>query len=247
MKLQYLIIIVIFYFNSVASQEKNITVKFNVSLKEQYINPKASDDYKYFQKVMQKEVKEILPHLNFFVLSNRQSFQFTFERPMSLDNKPDAFINYATTLVFNGKSIYGNVLEKKSYYIPRVLEKTRMVDQNALNWKITDEKKDILGQECFKAYVIPSESYEDYDKYIPIYAWFAPNLNYQAGPTAYANLPGLILELETNLLKYTAVDLSLTKKKVEVINKENLDILSHKMFVQFYDEWNKNNRPSKFN
>jgi len=122
-----------------------------------------------------------------------------------------------------------------------------MVDQNALNWKITDEKKDILGQECFKAYVIPSESYEDYDKYIPIYAWFAPNLNYQAGPTAYANLPGLILELETNLLKYTAVDLSLTKKKVEVINKENLDILSHKMFVQFYDEWNKNNRPSKFN
>ena len=51
MKLQYLLIIVIFYFNSVASQEKNIIVKFNVSLKEQDINPKVSDDYKYFQKV----------------------------------------------------------------------------------------------------------------------------------------------------------------------------------------------------
>src|SRR5690606_27504619 len=70
-------------------------------------------------------------------------------------------------------------------------------NKSTLNWTITDESKKIGGFTCFKA--TANEVLERRNrKFIkPIVAWFTPEIPVPFGPMHYGNLPGLILELQT--------------------------------------------------
>lgn len=61
-------------------------------------------------------------------------------------------------------------------------------------WEITDETKDILGYQCFKA--IADFRGRRWT------AWFAPEIPVQDGPWKLCGLPGLILEAGDNLNEY---------------------------------------------
>ena len=57
-------------------------------------------------------------------------------------------------------------------------------------WKMTGEQKTILDQPCMKAtYQEDSTS---------VIAWFAPSIPISIGPSRYAGLPGIILEMDIN-------------------------------------------------
>lgn len=61
-------------------------------------------------------------------------------------------------------------------------------------WEITDESKDIMGYQCFKAAT-------DY-RGRRWTAWFAPEIPVQDGPWKLCGLPGLILEAGDNHREY---------------------------------------------
>lgn len=61
-------------------------------------------------------------------------------------------------------------------------------------WEITDESKDIIGYQCFKATA-------DY-RGRRWTAWFTPEIPVQDGPWKLCGLPGLILEAEDNHSEY---------------------------------------------
>lgn len=61
-----------------------------------------------------------------------------------------------------------------------------------IEWKISNaETKSILGKKCHKA------TYSDGKKEIT--AWYCNDIPFTCGPLGYFGLPGLIMELETNL------------------------------------------------
>src|SRR5690606_11017234 len=62
----------------------------------------------------------------------------------------------------------------------------------SINWKITKEKKEILGFQCYMATAILEDGTN-------VTAWYAPKLNFKTGPDKFWGLPGLILEVETEL------------------------------------------------
>lgn len=62
-------------------------------------------------------------------------------------------------------------------------------------WVVTDESKEILGYQCFKAF-------SDYRGRRWI-AWFAPEIPVQEGPWKLCGLPGLILEAYDSAHDYT--------------------------------------------
>ncbi|MDF1695516.1 MAG: GLPGLI family protein [Saprospiraceae bacterium] len=57
-----------------------------------------------------------------------------------------------------------------------------------LNWKITNEQKEISGYNCKKAHLEENPG---------VYVWFTPEIAVNAGPYVFFGLPGLVLEANT--------------------------------------------------
>lgn len=71
-------------------------------------------------------------------------------------------------------------------------------DKVEKNWKITSEKKHILGKECIKAVSTLKPH---------TFAWYTPEIKTPAGPAEYGGLDGLILELIQGEAHYTAIEI----------------------------------------
>jgi len=87
-------------------------------------------------------------------------------------------------------------------------------DKSTLKWTITDESKIIGGFTCFKA--TANEILEHPNKKFikPIVAWFTPEIPVPFGPLHYGNLPGLILELQTEKALFGAEKIDFKKTPV---------------------------------
>lgn len=71
-------------------------------------------------------------------------------------------------------------------------------DKVEKNWKITSEKKNILGKECIKAVSTLKPN---------TFAWYTPEIKTPSGPAEYGGLDGLILELIQGEAHYTAIEI----------------------------------------
>jgi GLPGLI family protein len=87
-------------------------------------------------------------------------------------------------------------------------------------WKIGTETKKIAGYECTKA-TFRDTSMKFQDKVIPldVTAWFTMDLALAAGPQTFGQLPGLILEVDTN-----NGEMLITAKKIEFKKVKDKDI-----------------------
>ena len=113
-----------------------------------------------------------------------------------------------------GKSVQQRELNAKNYLVEDSIQK--------LNWKLSEETKTILGHKVQLAKteryamrsVMTMENGEMKRQMIPdtsvINAWIAMDIPVPAGPEFQGQLPGLILELDTNngQIVYNAVEIS---------------------------------------
>lgn len=80
--------------------------------------------------------------------------------------------------------------------------------QPVFNWKVENEKKEILGYTCQKATV-------DFRgrKY---HAWFSKDIPINSGPYIFNGLPGMILEIEDEKNHYHFTAIGIDKKKSDI-------------------------------
>ncbi len=86
-------------------------------------------------------------------------------------------------------------------------------DMENFKWKLSPEQKNILGYPCQKAVL--------QDTSRTVVAWFTTSIPVTTGPSAFGNLPGLILELDIDngARTYTATKADLKKldaKSIEI-------------------------------
>ena len=105
------------------------------------------------------------------------------------------------------RTISDKIIGTKSYKIEE--------NHNSNIWTLTNESKSIQGYLCYLA----KTKYVHLD----VFAWFCPSLPYSAGPTEFAGLPGLILELQKGKIIYQAVKIDLNSDE-----ELNFDINSFK-------------------
>jgi GLPGLI family protein len=113
----------------------------------------------------------------------------------------------------------GQVTEQREFATKKYLVADSV---RKLNWKLTGESKNILGQSCQKAIAqnIGQRSMMNMDNgqmkretvadTMNIIAWFAPAIPVPAGPDYQGQLPGLIMEVDVNngRMVYKAIELS---------------------------------------
>ncbi|MEE2802786.1 MAG: GLPGLI family protein [Bacteroidota bacterium] len=96
-------------------------------------------------------------------------------------------------------------------------------DSNDVVWNITNEKKEILGIECYKAlpkynFSPTTNSFRDC-----LHVWFAPSINKRGGPIIDSGLPGLILEVRNKRAKIVAKDIKAVPfSDLKISKKKNI-------------------------
>lgn len=133
------------------------------------------------------------------------------EESMDFDNN-----HMKTAIAASGhkESIYTNLktCEVLVYANENIFEKGKFYyveDKLSLQWKLTNETKEILGYTCFKA---ETNIISDNLKKNKVIAWFSPDIPIQFGPRGYAKLPGLILELEEGTSVFIAKNINFNQK-----------------------------------
>ncbi|HLV23411.1 MAG TPA: GLPGLI family protein [Moheibacter sp.] len=159
-----------------------------------------------------------------FVLEERIQNNQPSERGMSMVRFTacnDLYINLNNKFILNEHD-----LGQKKYVIKDSLK--------SLDWKITNEKKEILGLEVRKAAAV-------YDSITNVEVWYAPKISFKNGPSQYWGLPGLILEVNEsnhypngveNQVRFIATSIDTQPKSAEIERFEK-----HKQITQEeYDE-----------
>ncbi len=209
-----------------------------VKVKENYQDDIKSQMEAYNKKLFD-DASKILPTVKFQVVAGDKAAVFFYEEPMTIDGMSSYSLDFATSLAIDGEKIYNDLEKKKAYYIPKSTEIIRLVSSDEVSWQVTDQKKTILGMDCFKAIATIENKDAEYAGRIPIECWFSPELNFRAGPTPYINLPGAILELTMPAITFKAVKVKSGNFKIPDFNEENLKIMSHNEYVAYFKKWAK--------
>jgi len=180
-----------------------------------------------------RRVNNILPYIDFVVIANNKIHNFHNEPHMTSDfDGSISLLNLALSISMDGKQIFGDYSNNIAYYEPTITSKIKSVKMDNVEWTITKESKIILGYTCYKAIAKIIDLEEEDKLTVPIVAWFCPTLSLHGGPTAYATLPGMILEFENGKVKFIAKKVEEKKGlKIEIPNYKPKSILPHK-------EWN---------
>lgn len=106
------------------------------------------------------------------------------------------------------------------------------------NWNISNETKTINGYYCIKATTQLAVDYGDYEpnQLYPITAWFCPDLKYPYGPRGIGGLPGIILELNQNIITFYASKIDLKEKNIDILTPINKKIITT---AEMYDNFEK--------
>lgn len=150
--------------------------------------------------------------------------------------------NISASMSPDANPIYKNTDNKTYIEEALFVDKTFLIkdDLPQIDWKITKETKEIAGFPVLKAKAVLTDDYKT-----EVEAWYSPKLSNKNGPDKFWGLPGLILEVITQI-KYDDGSKEGTKylaTKVEVLNS-NKEIkaptkgkeITQKEFTKFVNE-----------
>lgn len=223
-----------------AEYKEEVIIERMIKLKEERQN--SLINISFFRNYY-KEQQDRLQNSEIILRVDRSQYKLTFVSPMSSDRSYISPYNPAA-LFFDAELIYGN-LESEIIYLAGIegnLEIDRVFYLNEVEWELTNETKTIIGYTCYKAVGHLKEKDLGNYRQFPVTAWYAPDLSYQGGPTQYVNLPGLILEFETQIssVKATSIDFGDFKIKPYV---PQYKVMTYAKFIQRRDSLDKIYRP----
>jgi GLPGLI family protein len=237
--------LIILFFSSLCCQAQGIKVTYKAAGKEIKATDQIDNDqYKAYIQRMYEKINKVLPEIDFYIISEGKKYSFMYNIPMAIEGNQN-YMELAVSKVMQGESVFVELENHYSYYLPQTLPFIRKINNDDIKWKITKQTKNILGFKVYRAIAEPKNENFDYKILLPIDAWFAPDLNFKGGPTAYGTLPGIILELSTLEVTFTASKIKKTKNDLPNLEAKGKKILTHHDFLEYYENWNKQNMPKK--
>ncbi len=112
----------------------------------------------------------------------------------------------------NNMTTYKDISKGLIYSSGVALKPTEAIRRNMKNdfqWETLNEKKEISGFQCSKAIIRKNNGKN-------IIAWYTTEIPIADGPSIYAGLPGLIIQLETNSSTTTVVSVEYADTTVEI-------------------------------
>ncbi|WP_158827730.1 GLPGLI family protein [Mucilaginibacter lacusdianchii] len=159
---------------------------------------KSVNMYAVIQKMMDKDNESFF--LPAFEAYKKQKPQFkklkstlTFNGNQTLfvpNEDADEDQTFSSPMVTQNNTTYTNLGDGLSTTLKTVFEQSFLVKDSIrhINWKITDERRDIAGYSCRRANAVVMDS-------IYVVAFYTDEIPTSGGPESFTGLPGMILGL----------------------------------------------------
>jgi GLPGLI family protein len=241
--------ILVLFTSSLFGQEDGITLTYNVFFKEDASFKEKSKSldsraYEYINKYLLENAK-IIETVTFEVKANRNEYRLSYEKPILEDGKSGRVLIGAVSRAIDSEYIYSDLTTKKSYlksvkYGNQTID--REITMSDVVWDLRKETKTILGKLCFKAVGTLCNN-GGHPKNFPVIAWYSPELSFQCGPTPYATLPGVILQMENDIWIKTATAYKLEKNKIKPYKQGKNESMTYAKYNDYIVKWRKENDP----
>lgn len=219
--MKFFILLILFYTSFCFSQVKTIEYK---AISVDTIMKNIPDLFKEDILKNNKDVSKITYTLQF----DENNMKFFANKPSELTNDDydmtlimadivgTTYRKRSSNEVFNERESFGN--------LKNFIATSKLIT----DWNITNETKVINGYSCTKATSVLNIDYGDNDinKLYPITAWFCPEIKYSYGPRGIGGLPGLILELNQNIITFYVSKIDLNDKSIDISMPENKKIIT---------------------
>jgi GLPGLI family protein len=192
----------------------------------------SPEDLKLAKTVSQK-IANSVENQKIVLIASESSFILTVEEQMNVDNESMGSIVGRSVL-----NLYSYIYTSEvDYSYGNDLGKENVIkfSNHSVIWEITRESKDILGFNCLKATPNYNNFSENRKRGLPTSVWFTPEINKMGGPSVYHNLPGLILEVESELVRITAVKISNVAKVIKFPETDK-DIVSNELDYKMIED-----------
>jgi GLPGLI family protein len=223
-----LILLIIKTFNLSAQSE--LHVEYSLLFDKSSFKDEPNTSYE--EKEMRGMILKSQEYVSYNLLVQKNESIFYNNEFMFQDN--DNLMLKAITMA-NEKFYYCNFdnLEFKNKL--NFIDKNYVINFELKKWEITNESKIIEGFTCYKA--ITYNIYEN-EKY-PEYAWFTPEIPFKFGPVFCLNLPGLVLEYQTEKASIVAksIKYKIDEKLKIKIKKPEGKIVTQEEFDKIVNEY----------
>jgi len=197
-----------------------------ITYKAFYNESPATEDIKkqseaaYYAERQREEIAKTLR----FELHYKDGESLFFMTDMLNSDGFDATNVMTTQSTFNGlDTFYTNVKTDEALEVAEILGQKITIKSKISNieWKLTPETKTIDGHKCYKATTTYKFHWSGKDRTNAVTAWYDPAIPVKLGPTRYAGLPGLILELNEDYRTWVVEKIDFKPEKKPRITKPN--------------------------
>lgn len=198
----------IIYNVSLNSQRENLATKISSNNKLSNLEDNTKND---LMKLI-NDAKDVEIILNFN--QNKSSSQLL--KTLNIDSNKSINVTkfsagaskkYYTELGFNSINLEQNC---------EALGKCFLITNNRPKWQLINDKKIIDGFTCYKA------SSEDVVSKSIVTAWYTTEIPIAHGPKHFYGLPGLILELNDNVVTFVVKKINFTENEESLIEKPTI-------------------------
>ncbi len=242
------LILILLYTQIGISQDSNLSVMYSAQLKEMDTTfLKNKSEYIKTHLLSQFESKkEIINEIDFELICDDDGYYLSYIQPIPTDDFFKYQLTGAISRVFDANYILADKTEEVAILagFESAVKMDRSVEMNSIIWEKAKMHKEIIGYNC-QMYIgkLVNDSSAHKGHY-PITAWVTDALQYSCGPTPFAILEGVILELENDDSIVTATCINRTKKSIPEYKSE-FRLLSYPEYITHMEEWSKKNMPRR--
>lgn len=228
--LKFIYLLLGFVSFSQTAKKSSGEIKYKIETIGEYFGKENKNPSPAFLKTT--EAVKLFEYITFTLSFNEEEATFSQDESLNLDGK--SFVSKTASNLANNDTYYYNIskdliIDEKSFLGDIFLIKSKVSD---INWELTNEKKQIGEYVCNKARI----SFEKFGDKREFTAWYTSDIPANFGPIGFCGLPGLILELHTNKLKYIVTDISFSSKPNKIKPSKNGINISLDEFEDYVDQ-----------
>jgi GLPGLI family protein len=195
------------------SQNRNVYVSYKKDLSEYSIKNENKEKQNIINSTL-NDFKLSSNSLRYNLIINDYESLFSLEENLVIDTDEKS-LKFIVNAGDSGGDFYMNSITKETISSKSVFGETFNIisSLDSIKWELTSESKLIGNFKCYKALTTKVVENSKGIFNHPVEAWYAPEIPFGFGPVSFGGLPGLIIEIQYQNVRFYVSTIELNTKR----------------------------------